>query len=515
MPEGDLLAVERLVTIEEYFLSLQDVPPERRSFESVVVAICEVLKLLARAAVSKVSTGDWKLANLGIRMEDGVAVRLLDFACNQQSVTEAAYSCVKKAWSSFLESVVCLGSLRRPPQYQKEWSPIFTRLQVYLGKTWWPKGPFPKGSSGVPSAGDVSDLQETLLGLSCQDLPTVPVLAEIAHLAHEAQAASAPGAEDPPPPPPPGQPDKDALFAWLHAQGIAPGEGTWISHLCSPGATPAFPIPAPMAGSGVEKRVRQWLETLADVVEVYQDATCDARPWSFKARPPSSTDTQVTAPPPETTWLQQVQESDRKRRHTTDLAPARFTNGEVEEFARIQEVSATPCDGVASEFQKFVQSDCRTTKTGKAIGDRIQDGDLSFDPTSFLPDVGDDYGLLFRLLLHNMPLHRVRLFWSDRHQVLKQPANMSPQRFHHDYIKKWKLALGDTPSLCELRAFAHDFLTKKCPPSKVAAAQSNPEKHYNDFKWNGFYMDCDEIDKAAKVAVYQYGLARMGHALED
>ena len=72
---------------------------------------------------------------------------------------------------------------------------------------------------------------------------------------------------------------KDDLYEWLLSQNIKPGEGTWISHLCS--QETAFTIPDEMKGKGLRERVRKWLITL-DEVEVYRD---EKHEWSFKAWP--------------------------------------------------------------------------------------------------------------------------------------------------------------------------------------------------------------------------------------
>jgi hypothetical protein len=52
---------------------------------------------------------------------------------------------------------------------------------------------------------------------------------------------------------------------------------------------------------------------------------------------------------------------------------------------------------------------------------------------------------------------------------------------------------------------------KKCGPNRVEAAIANPKVSYNEFKWNGFYINGDEIILVVQKTIRQYGLARMGH----
>jgi hypothetical protein len=133
----------------------------------------------------------------------------------------------------------------------------------------------------------------------------------------------------------------------------------------------------------------------------------------------------------------------------------------------------------------------------------------------FLDDVAPDYMLLFRILLKNMPLDRVAASWSEKCKAHEKPATVHPKHFHRVYVKTWRLSVGKTPSLRELRSYAYIFLMKKCAPNKVDAAIANPKRSYNEFRWNGFYMRCDEIIIVAKITICQYGLARMGHGWDE
>jgi hypothetical protein len=343
-------------------------------------------------------------------------------------------------------------------------------------------------------------------------------------------------------------PSEEALFAWLLSQQISPGDGTWVSHLCSPNE--GFLIPESMGGKGVQDRMRRWLSTL-DGVEVYQDNTLQ-REWSFRARPSNysfqlrkrgvetplakEAEAEVAArllEPPiptkvaeEDPWLRQMEDSAHRRDQASGIPSPYFDRRDVE-AALSEALLATPVNGdveaamleagrryrtVLDEFQRHAVTEYRTTSAVRPIKTRIREGDLPLLPNSYLPHIGDDYGLLFRFLLKNMPLDRVGLVWSVKQEKYASPGNMGPLRFHHDYMKAWHADLGDSPSLYELRSYAHSFLTKKCAPCKVEEAIANPEKAFNEFKWKGFYMDSAEIDAAVKRTIYQYGFARLGEA---
>jgi hypothetical protein len=217
-------------------------------------------------------------------------------------------------------------------------------------------------------------------------------------------------------------------------------------------------------------------------------------------------------------WLEQVRASACKRDGAAGVLSLVFEESEVEANAYGQAATRQIADAsgrVIGAFEDFVLFGHRSKSSLKQIGRRIKDRDLAFKPNSYLPEIGDDYGLFYRLLLSNMPLDRVGTVWSGKAQVFQKPRSTDPVRFHQNYMGKWHTVLGDAPSLIELRSFTHEFLTTKCAPDKVAEAKANPKQAYNDFKWNGFYMSRDEIDAAAKLTIYQYGLARMKHGWEE
>ncbi len=251
-----VLVIERMTSLEECFLALQEELPVRKSVETVVITICRALTLMAQAGASRISTGDWKLSNLGYRKEEPNRLRLLDFSGNRLDESLPAYACVKKAWASFLQSIICLGPRNKPPRYQEEWLSFFANLQEFLGQIWWRKGKFTTEESGVPTASNVADLRKLLLSKTAtMGADQTPIVAS---------TASFSGLQ----PRPSQELSKDDLYEWLLSQNINPGEGTWIRHLCSEGA--AFAIPKAMKGIGLRDRVRNWLMTL-DGFKVYQD----------------------------------------------------------------------------------------------------------------------------------------------------------------------------------------------------------------------------------------------------
>ena len=165
---------------------------------------------------------------------------------------------------------------------------------------------------------------------------------------------------------------------------------------------------------------------------------------------------------------------------------------------------------VLKEFKGHAVGKYRSTSVDvRPIVYRIREGNLPLLPNSYLPHIGDNYGLFFRFLLANMPLDRAGKVYSVKQKTATSPGNMDPIRFHHDYMKAWHNDLGDNPSLYDLRSYAHSFLTKKCVPGKIEEAIANPKKAFNEFKWKGFYMDSAEIDAAVSQTISQYGFARL------
>jgi hypothetical protein len=219
-------------------------------------------------------------------------------------------------------------------------------------------------------------------------------------------------------------------------------------------------------------------------------------------------------PQKEDPWLERVRVSARKRDEKPGVLSLVFKESEVEASSYGQEANGQIADAsgrVIGAFEDFALF----KKSQKPIERRIEDGELAYRPNSYLPEIGDDYGLFYRLLLSNMPLNRVGTVWSDKAQGFQQPRSTEPVQFHKNYMGQWHTVLGDAPSLLELRSFTHGFLTTKCAPDKVAEAKANPKRAYNDFKWKGFYMSRDEIDATCKLTIYQYGLARMKHGWEE
>ena len=262
------LVIERMTSLEEYFLALQEELPVRKSVETVVITICRALTLMAQAGASRISTGDWKLSNLGFRKEEPNRLRLLDFSGNRLDESLPAYACVRKGLGVFSAIYYLYWSAEKAPidiRRSVFFFFFFANLQQFLGQTWWRKGKFATEESGVPTASNVVDLEKFLLNktttLGADQTPIVASTASFSELQ----------------PRPSQELSKDDLYEWLLSQNINPGEGTWISHLCSQEA--AFTIPKAMKGRGLRERVRNWLMTL-DEFEVYQD---EKHEWSFKA----------------------------------------------------------------------------------------------------------------------------------------------------------------------------------------------------------------------------------------
>jgi hypothetical protein len=99
-----VLAIERMTSLEAYFLALQEELPVRKSVETVVITICRASTLMAQAGASRISTGGWKLSKLGFRKEEPNRLRLLVFSGNLVDESLPAYACGRKAWASFLQA---------------------------------------------------------------------------------------------------------------------------------------------------------------------------------------------------------------------------------------------------------------------------------------------------------------------------------------------------------------------------------------------------------------------------
>jgi hypothetical protein len=123
--------------------------------------------------------------------------------------------------------------------------------------------------------------------------------------------------------------------------------------------------------------------------------------------------------------------------------------------------------------------------------------------------------LFFKILLSNMPLERVAASRSGKCKARGKPATVHPKEFHRVYAKTWQSDVGTTPSLCNLRDYAYKFLMEKCDPTRVEAAIANPEVSYNEFEWNGFYIDEDEIIRVVQNTVRQYSVACMGNGWDE
>ena len=426
-----VLVMERMFTLEEFFLVLQEELPVRMSFDTVVLCICHALTLMAQAAAAGLNTGDWTLANLGFRSGgsdtflelNNIQVRLLDFKgielrlVNLNSPDPGAdrYSCIQGAWGSFLKSLLCLGPLKgKKPQHGREWSPIFSWLVSYLGCVWWQDGPFKAwnllvpGTPGVPSVDCIASLKSFLLASA------TPTVTDVSTTSARAVVVT------------------QSSNYWYPPDRVAGEQGSLEERLLV----------------SVQKRA----EALGDLPNC-----CDL------------------------TFFNEVDKQLYRK--------------------------------VLYEYQKNVENPYRTKKDrAMSIADRIDGGELKIKPKRYLPHIGDNYGLFFRFLLANMPLDRAGKVYSVKQKTATSPGNMDPIRFHHDYMIKWHNDLGDSPSLSDLRWYAHAFLTKKCAPGKVEEAIANPEKAFNEFKWKGFYMDSAEIDAAVKRTIYQYGYARLNEA---
>ena len=138
-----------------------------------------------------------------------------------------------------------------------------------------------------------------------------------------------------------------------------------------------------------------------------------------------------------------------------------------------------------------------------SIGDRISSGCKLFAKdrmSKYTPQEGDDMALYFKLLLANLPLHRVEYVWSDSLYRYTLPKNATRMGFHRAHAKRFRQHLGEAPTLWDWQRYVKSFLTQWCPHGKP-----------NMFKWRDnatvsghWTLTSSEIDRIAYATTFQY-----------
>ena len=65
-----------------------------------------------------------------------------------------------------------------------------------------------------------------------------------------------------------------------------------------------------------------------------------------------------------------------------------------------------------------------------------QDPELLKRKPQYSPCLGDDIKLYMSLLLALMPLHRIKLVWSDKEKAWRLPTSAFPMKFHRSYAEE-------------------------------------------------------------------------------
>ena len=128
---------------------------------------------------------------------------------------------------------------------------------------------------------------------------------------------------------------------------------------------------------------------------------------------------------------------------------------------------------------------------------------------------GNEIGLLFRLLLENLPINRVRPNYSDG-KVPKTASEQDTKKFMRLYSAGFSNRLPEDASLSQLYDTLCEFVREKTRTSKQGFQM--PEGEYDRqicaLKWEGFYLHEDEVKEICSTIVMQYyACAHQGSAL--
>ena len=486
--EFSMLVMERMDTVQEVVLKLQNACPDRSGFVFLTSIVCSVFGLMVRVGDARVSTSDWKLDNLGVRNVHGeIEIKLLDFpASGANSVSE--YQCVKDARDSFVKSLFCFGPVDKPPAHQTEWENALVAIQYQVAQ-WWPKGWFQQSNAGIPTQSAVADLEVKLLALHLHDVPGV--------LASPAAAAAADQTTGDP------TPSADSLPVDQVSSNV---DQTLSAKEDSPGDHPRDDGAA--ASSRSVAPDPNWQRDQADGDPM---PSADLLP----------VDQVSSAPEPSADSLPAEQLLDDGRAgRVSEWQRDLLARIENRQSSRNQEVSSADLEEflfdfrprgsamesyrsyqVSADFRIFAAGESRlpVTEGHEPLAKRVMSAGFDYERIKYQPDDGDDLGLFIRLLLEHMPLHTITPKWSTTACAYKPPNNTDPVVFHRKYATALHQMLGGRPPLWRWRDVGVKFLMLKLFKGKP-----------NEFRWENFKMTEEEIVYAATEATYQYGLERMG-----
>ncbi len=118
---------------------------------------------------------------------------------------------------------------------------------------------------------------------------------------------------------------------------------------------------------------------------------------------------------------------------------------------------------------------------------------------------GNEIGLLFRLLLKNLPINRVRPNYSDG-KVPKTASEQDTKKFMRLYSAGFSNRLPEDASLSQLYDTLCEFVREKTRTSKQGFQM--PKDKYDRvkcaLKWNDFYLREDEVKEICSTTVMEY-----------
>jgi len=116
---------------------------------------------------------------------------------------------------------------------------------------------------------------------------------------------------------------------------------------------------------------------------------------------------------------------------------------------------------------------------------------------------GDEVSLLFKLLMRNLPLHRVRA--SDG-QKPKTATDLKAEKFTQQQSGPFLQRLPKDASLSQLYEILHQFVHEKTrtSKSKLQMPKNNFDYEKCALKWDGFYLSEKEVKKICLKTVMQY-----------
>ena len=118
---------------------------------------------------------------------------------------------------------------------------------------------------------------------------------------------------------------------------------------------------------------------------------------------------------------------------------------------------------------------------------------------------GHEIGLLFRLLIQNLPTERVLPNRSDR-KVPQTAIDLNAKKFHRAHSADFSERLPEDASLCQLYDTLCDFVRQKTRTSRQGCQMPVHENDWAkcELKWEGFYLYEHEVKDICAATVLEY-----------